>query len=83
MAVQERARLYKISRSPHFHARQKRKVKWSAEQRTKKKLLRTTFNTTIGNGAASAGLVQSSRHARLLAALHAEIVTFCVPILKL
>ena len=34
MEVQERARLYKISRSPYGHARQKRKVKWSAEQRT-------------------------------------------------
>ena len=34
MAVQERVRLYKISRSPHGHARQIRKVKWSAEQRT-------------------------------------------------
>ena len=34
MAVQETARLYKISRSPYGHARQKWKVKLSAEQRT-------------------------------------------------
>ena len=33
MAVQERTRLYKLSRSPHGHAIQKMKIKWSGERR--------------------------------------------------
>ena len=34
MKVQERAMLYKINKPSHGLARQKRKLKWSAEQRT-------------------------------------------------